>query len=95
MASGLLNENQAAEHLRLKPRALQSWRTRGGGPPYLRIGHRTVRYSLADLEVWLESRRFENTGQEERYGSPKAALDPEPAPAPLTRFRRAGGGPVR
>jgi len=73
MASALFSEKQAADFLQLTPRALQAWRTQGGGPPYLRIGHRTVRYLLADLEAWCEDRRFENTAQEERYTVPGAA----------------------
>ena len=62
-----MSERKVAEYLGLTPRALQSWRTRGGGPIYLRIGHRTVRYSQADLEAWLEARRFGNTDEEPRY----------------------------
>jgi len=73
MASELLSEKQAADFLGLSPRALQAWRTKGGGPPYLRIGHRTVRYSQTDLEAWLENRRFENTAQEGRYSTGDAA----------------------
>ena len=67
MENGLLSEKQAADFLQLTPRALQAWRTRGGGPSYLRIGHRTVRYLRADLEDFLESRRFSNTAEETRY----------------------------
>ncbi len=67
MAGALLSEKQAADFLQLQPRALQAWRTRGGGPAYLRIGHRTVRYLPADLEAWLEERKYKSTAQEERY----------------------------
>jgi len=70
---GLLSENQAAEVLQVTPRALQAWRTRGGGPPYLRISHRCVRYKPEDLEQWLEDRRYESTAQEDRYTADEAA----------------------
>ena len=69
MAGALMSEKQAADFLQLTPRALQAWRTKGGGPAYLRIGHRTVRYAPADLEAWVETRRFENTAQEGRYST--------------------------
>ena len=69
MSDALLNEKQAADFLLLTPRALQAWRTKGGGPPYVRVGHRTVRYLPADLEAWVGSRRFENTAQEGRYST--------------------------
>ena len=72
MADGLLSEKQAADFFDLTPRALQNWRTKGGGPPYVRVGHRTVRYRMSDLEAWLDSRRFENTAQEERYSASEA-----------------------
>ena len=64
---GLLTEEKAAEAFELTPRCLQNWRTKGGGPPYIRIGHRTVRYDPEDLERWLEERKYENTAQEARY----------------------------
>ena len=71
--TGLMSENQAAEVLQVTPRALQAWRTRGGGPAYLRISHRCVRYRPEDLEQWLEDRRFESTAQEDRYSTEEAA----------------------
>lgn len=67
----LLNEQQAAEYLGLKPRTLQAWRTRGGGPIYLRISHRCVRYTMADLRAWLDTRRFASTASEPRYSEGK------------------------
>ena len=69
MAEALLTEKQAANFLGLNPRSLQAWRTRGGGPSYLRIGHRTTRYRMEDLEVWLESKRFSSTAEERRYSA--------------------------
>jgi hypothetical protein len=34
---------------------LQHWRTRGGGPPFIKVGH-FVRYRLADVNAWLDER---------------------------------------
>ncbi len=66
--TALLNERQTAEYLGVTPRALQAWRTRGGGPPYLRVGHRTIRYHPADLDAWLADRRYSSTAEESEYG---------------------------
>lgn len=39
---------------------LQHWRSRGGGPPFIKVGH-YVRYRLADVNAWLDEREH---GQE-------------------------------
>ena len=67
MKEKLFSERQAAAILGVTPRCLQNWRTQGGGPSYIRVGHRTVRYAPEDLTLWLERRKFENTAQEVRY----------------------------
>ena len=67
MAAPLLNEKQAAEFLGLTPRVMQAWRTRGGGPVYVRLSHRCVRYRPEDLEAFVAENSFENTAQESRY----------------------------
>lgn len=62
----LLSEKQSAEYLGgLTPKALQAWRVRGGGPTFLKIG-RLVRYSKADLDTWLATRRRESTSDKGR-----------------------------
>jgi predicted DNA-binding transcriptional regulator AlpA len=50
----LLNEVEAGQFLSLSHRTLQNWRVKGGGPKYLKIGLKTVRYRLTDLQSWLE-----------------------------------------
>ncbi len=52
----LLSEARASEMLGVTPRALQAWRQRGGGPAFVRISSRCVRYRRRDLVVWLEAR---------------------------------------
>ena len=37
-------------------RALQNWRLRGGGPRYVKVGSRSVRYRQSDLLKWIEDR---------------------------------------
>ena len=52
----IVTEVQAAEILQVSTRTLQSWRYRGEGPPYFRMG-RLVRYRLSDLAEWLDDQR--------------------------------------
>ena len=51
--TNLLTTEQAAEKLGLKPDTLQTYRTRGGGPRFRKIG-RWVRYTPEDLQAWLD-----------------------------------------
>ena len=48
----LLTERQAAELLTVSSRTLQSWRSDGLGPPFVRVG-RSVRYPRKELLDWL------------------------------------------
>lgn len=57
----LLDEESAAEFLGYSKRALQNWRHRGGGPPYVRISERAVRYRRRDLIAWCEDLTEEST----------------------------------
>ena len=52
----LLTPHQAAKHLGLSPRWLELKRYRGGGPPFVRISARCVRYRREDLKAWVEGR---------------------------------------
>ena len=51
----LLTTPEAAAHLRLRVRTLETWRRLGKGPPFLKLGTK-VRYPIADLEAWLAAR---------------------------------------
>lgn len=52
----LLTEDEAAELIGFTPRALQNWRRVGGGPRFVRVGSRVVRYRPQDLEAWAAER---------------------------------------
>lgn len=52
----LLNEHEAAALLGYTVRALQNWRFRGGGPAFVKVSERSVRYRRRDLASWIESR---------------------------------------
>ncbi|WP_373650585.1 helix-turn-helix domain-containing protein [Schlesneria sp. DSM 10557] len=52
----LLNEDEAAELLAVKPQTLAVWRCRGmNNLKFVKVG-RAVRYRLSDIEEWLEQR---------------------------------------
>jgi predicted DNA-binding transcriptional regulator AlpA len=49
----LLNEPQAAQILCVSRACLRHWRAHDGGPPWVRIGERLIRYDLAELRRWI------------------------------------------
>ena len=59
--NALLDETQAAVLLGVSPRALQAWRQRGGGPRFVRISSRCIRYRRRDLLMWSEERLARST----------------------------------
>jgi len=60
----LLDTRGAAAVLRLSPRTLESLRLRGGGPRYIRLSRRAVRYHPTDLNVWIEESRRRSTSDD-------------------------------
>lgn len=44
-----------AQYLGVPVATVYTWRTRGGGPPGMRVG-RHVRYRPQDVEAWLRGR---------------------------------------
>ena len=48
----LLTVTQVADLLQVPPQTLYGWRTRGDGPPGLKVG-RHLRYRRDDLMRWL------------------------------------------
>ncbi|GKS58186.1 hypothetical protein YTPLAS18_17130 [Nitrospira sp.] len=61
----LHGEEYVARALDVKVKTLQAWRTRGGGPPFVRVG-RLVRYRDEDLRQWIESRLVTSTSETPR-----------------------------
>jgi len=59
----LVTTHEAAEYLGgLKPNTLEGWRVQGIGPRFIKIG-RLCRYSIADLDVYLEAQKRQSTSQ--------------------------------
>jgi hypothetical protein len=54
--SSFLSTKTAAVYIGFSSFALLKWRVTGKGPHYFKIG-RSVRYSVDDLDAWLEVRR--------------------------------------
>jgi hypothetical protein len=59
----LLNEEEAANFLRYSMRALQNWRVRGGGPRFVKVSSRSIRYRRRDLIAWTETLLRSSTSQ--------------------------------
>lgn len=52
----LLAEKEAAKALGFSERTLQKWRSVGGGPRFVRVSARAVRYRQVDIDAWVEER---------------------------------------
>ena len=57
----LITENEAAAFLGYSVRALQNWRVRGGGPKFVRVSQRSIRYRRRDLKAWADSKLRSST----------------------------------
>lgn len=59
----LINETEAADFLGYTVRALQNWRLRGGGPRFIKVSGRSIRYRRKDLIAWADNRLRSNTSE--------------------------------
>jgi len=59
----LINEKEAAVYIGHSVRALQNWRVRGGGPKFVKISARSIRYRRCDLNEWVESKLVRTTSE--------------------------------
>jgi hypothetical protein len=59
----LLSERQAAEHLGISIRTMQSWRIRGYGPSYIKCG-KAVRYEPKELEAFKQQQTRQSTAEQ-------------------------------
>ncbi len=60
----LVDEDDAAHFVGLVPRTLQKFRQHGGGPRYVAISPRCIRYRRVDLCAWAEERLRTTTRNE-------------------------------
>ncbi len=61
---GILSEQDAADYTDLSQRTLQRYRVEGGGPTFTRLGARRIGYMKADLDAWLNARKFPSRAAE-------------------------------
>ncbi len=59
--NSLINEKAAANYLDLTDRTMQALRQRGGGPRYIVISSRCLRYRRIDLKAWADARMRSST----------------------------------
>ena len=53
----LLTTNEVSRRLRVSREKLRRWRREGDGPPFVKIGPRTVRYRASEVEQFLSECR--------------------------------------
>ena len=64
LTPALITEREAAAYLRMTPRWLQVRRYEGGGPRYVRVSSRCVRYRISDLDAWAAERLRTSTSDD-------------------------------
>lgn len=62
--NALINEGEAAHFLGLSVRTMQGYRYRGGGPRFVRISVRCIRYRRVDLQAWSDQKTRVNTSDQ-------------------------------
>jgi len=58
-----ISQKEAAKLLGVTERIMQSWRFRGIGPRFIRMGVKCVRYKPLELTQYLESRTIDPAAQ--------------------------------
>ena len=57
----LIPETEAAEFLDLTPRSMQAMRQRGGGPKFIRLSSRCIKYTRTLLKAYADARLRSST----------------------------------
>ena len=55
--NALVTPATAAARLHVRPRTLEFWRSRGRGPKFVRLGEKTLRYAITDLDAYINGAR--------------------------------------
>ncbi len=63
ISSRLLPTRDAAFYLSLAEKTLRNLRSRGGGPPFIRLLSGRIAYRVGDLDAWVSSRQFRSTSE--------------------------------
>lgn len=59
--SAFLTQGEAAHYLRVSPRTLEDWRLKGGGPAFVKMSRRCVRYRRESLDAFAVAREVTST----------------------------------
>ena len=77
----LIDEGPAAEFTDQSKRTMQNLRQRGGGPKFIRLSSRSVKYRRIDLRAWAEARLVTSTSDPgldgQHYEEPEVIERPE------------------
>jgi len=60
----LLSAKETAQRLKVSMSWLAKARMRGDGPPFIKVGSRTVRYSEAAVIQWMKGRQRLSTSEQ-------------------------------
>jgi hypothetical protein len=63
LADEFYTDPQFAALVQRSTRTTESWRRRGGGPPFIRLGRRIL-YRKSDVELWLKQNTFRHRAEE-------------------------------
>lgn len=59
----LLTQEEVADQLRVSANTLRIWRSKGGGPRFVKVGRKPA-YRASDIEAWVAERtRTETVGR--------------------------------
>jgi hypothetical protein len=72
----LLSTPRTAVWLGVSPEWLEIGRSRGWGPPYLRLSPRRVRYRRGDVKRWLQERLYRATAEYADPAAPRSGRKP-------------------
>lgn len=61
---GFMDENELSEYIDVPVATLRSMRSRGGGPPFVKLGRR-VRYVPSVVDKWIMDQLRTTTGDDE------------------------------
>jgi len=53
-----LTAKEVSEQYGFAYSTLANWRAKGVGPAFMKRGNKLIRYSVADIESWLQSHRI-------------------------------------
>jgi predicted DNA-binding transcriptional regulator AlpA len=59
-----LNEPELSALLKVSRRTIQRWGASVDGPPFIRVGAKSIRYELTSCKTWADQRTFVNNAQE-------------------------------